>query len=71
MSCRVALLVAILATLLATERATFPSQAADQRLSIIDGDTLQVDGETIQLYGIDAPELDSCARARAGQRIAA
>jgi endonuclease YncB( thermonuclease family) len=57
MSCRVALLVAILATLLATERATFPSQAADQRLSIIDGDTLQVDGETIQLYGIDAPEL--------------
>ena len=29
-----------------------------QDVRIIDGDTLQVDGATIRLYGIDAPELD-------------
>jgi endonuclease YncB( thermonuclease family) len=53
---RVALLLLILAALLATHRAAFPSQT-DQRLGVIDGDTLQVDGQVIQLYGIDAPEL--------------
>lgn len=26
-------------------------------VQVIDGDTLQIDGQTIQLYGIDAPEL--------------
>lgn len=54
---RVALLLLVLAALLAPHRVTFPSETADQRLSVIDGDTLQVDGEVIQLYGIDAPEL--------------
>jgi endonuclease YncB( thermonuclease family) len=57
MSRGVALLLVVLATLLATHGATLPSQAADQRLSIVEGDNLQVDAERIQLYGIDAPEL--------------
>lgn len=30
---------------------------APGEVSVIDGDTLQVDGEIVQLYGIDAPEL--------------
>jgi endonuclease YncB( thermonuclease family) len=30
---------------------------------IVDGDTIEIDGETIRLYGIDAPELDqTCER---------
>jgi endonuclease YncB( thermonuclease family) len=34
-----------------------------QDLQVIDGDTLQSDGEIIQLYGIDAPELgQTCLR---------
>ena len=32
-----------------------------QHVSVIDGDTLQVDGRIVQLFGIDAPELgQSC-----------
>jgi endonuclease YncB( thermonuclease family) len=31
--------------------------AANPGVRVIDGDTLQIDGHTVQLYGIDAPEL--------------
>jgi endonuclease YncB( thermonuclease family) len=31
--------------------------AAGQALQVVDGDTLQSDGEVVQLYGFDAPEL--------------
>jgi endonuclease YncB( thermonuclease family) len=31
--------------------------AANPGVRVIDGDTLQIDGRTVQLYGIDAPEL--------------
>jgi endonuclease YncB( thermonuclease family) len=37
--------------------------AAGPRLAtVIDGDTIEVDGETVQLYGIDAPELGQLCR---------
>lgn len=39
--------------------ASFESKAAGpaQQISVIDGDTIQLDGKVVQLYGIDAPEL--------------
>lgn len=52
-----ALVLVILAVLFAGQRGTFSSQNSGERLSVIDGDTLQVDGDVVQLYGIDAPEL--------------
>jgi endonuclease YncB( thermonuclease family) len=57
MTSRVALFLIILAVLFAGHRGTFSSQNSGERLSVIDGDTLQVDGDVVQLYGIDAPEL--------------
>jgi endonuclease YncB( thermonuclease family) len=33
------------------------SASEPQQVHVIDGDTLEIDGELIQLYGIDAPEL--------------
>jgi hypothetical protein len=57
MKSRLALVVVIFALLFATHRGTFSSQSSAERLSVIDGDTLQVDGAIVQLYGIDAPEL--------------
>ena len=57
MKSRLAVLVVIFAILFATHRGTFSSQSGAERLSVIDGDTLQVDGAIVQLYGIDAPEL--------------
>lgn len=42
-----------------------PATAADIR--VIDGDTFVMDGETIRLWGIDAPEIDqTCGAYRAG-----
>ncbi|MFP6759120.1 MAG: thermonuclease family protein [Alphaproteobacteria bacterium] len=32
------------------------------RATVIDGDTLEIDGETIGLWGIDAPELEQSCR---------
>jgi endonuclease YncB( thermonuclease family) len=57
MSSRVALLLVILAALFASHRATFSSQNSGEHLQVIDGDTLQVGSDVVQLYGIDAPEL--------------
>jgi endonuclease YncB( thermonuclease family) len=57
MKSRIALFVVALAVLFASQRGTFSSQNSVERLSVIDGDTLQVDGAIVQLYGIDAPEL--------------
>jgi endonuclease YncB( thermonuclease family) len=52
-------LPAILTLLVAGYAATLSSQEsnAGQAVRVIDGDTLQLDGRIIQLYGIDAPEL--------------
>jgi endonuclease YncB( thermonuclease family) len=57
MTSRVALLLLILAVLFAGHRGTLPSQSSGEHLQVIDGDTLQVGGDVVQLYGIDAPEL--------------
>jgi endonuclease YncB( thermonuclease family) len=57
MASRVALSLVILAVLFASQRGTLSSQNSGDRLSVIDGDTLQLDGDVVQLYGIDAPEL--------------
>jgi endonuclease YncB( thermonuclease family) len=53
----VALLLISLAILLADHRGAFSAQTSAERLRVIDGDTLQVEGTVVQLYGIDAPEL--------------
>lgn len=50
-------LLAIVAVLIAGVRLLSSSPHANQTLDVIDGDTLQVDGAIVQLYGIDAPEL--------------
>jgi len=34
----------------------------DTPVSVIDGDTIQIDGKIIQIYGIDAPELGQMCR---------
>jgi endonuclease YncB( thermonuclease family) len=57
MPSRVALVLVILAILFAAGRGTVSSKTSDERLRAIDGDTLQIDGTVVQLYGIDAPEL--------------
>jgi len=46
--------------------ATLPANAADLsgRASIVDGDTLDVHGERIRLWGIDAPESTQLCRGR-------
>jgi endonuclease YncB( thermonuclease family) len=43
--------------LVAGHGGAFSSLARGGTWTVIDGDTLQVDGDVIQLYGIDAPEL--------------
>ena len=57
MMSRMALLLVIVAVVFAGQRGTLSSQSSGERLRVIDGDTLQVDGNIVQLYGIDAPEL--------------
>ncbi len=57
MTSRMALFLVILAVLFASHRGAFSSQDGGDRVQVIDGDTLQVDGDVVQLYGIDAPEL--------------
>lgn len=54
---RLVLLLAIVAAVVAGLHQRFSSPRADESPRVIDGDTLQIDGEVIQLYGIDAPEL--------------
>jgi len=56
MTSRVALSLVILAVLFASDRAR-SSQNSSDRFRVIDGDTLQIGGDVVQLYGIDAPEL--------------
>jgi endonuclease YncB( thermonuclease family) len=59
MTVRRRVLLAILGLLIAGYAASLSSQesGAGQAVRVIDGDTLQLDGRIIQLYGIDAPEL--------------
>lgn len=38
------------------------ASTGDPPVSVIDGDTIQVDGKIVQLYGIDAPELGQMCR---------
>jgi endonuclease YncB( thermonuclease family) len=56
--------LAFLTLLLVGYGATLSSHETGQvqAARVIDGDTLQVDGQTIQLYGIDAPELGQLCR---------
>jgi endonuclease YncB( thermonuclease family) len=63
MALRLVLLLAFLAVLAAGRLIVGdPSPAAAARVVVIDGDTLQIDGRPLQLYGIDAPELGQLCR---------
>ena len=53
--------LAVLAAVIGAQR-SWPSLAAQQNLTVIDGDTLQSGGDIVQLYGIDAPELGQLCR---------
>jgi endonuclease YncB( thermonuclease family) len=58
MSLRLLLALGIVLALVAAEMALSAShQPAPEDPTVIDGDTLQIDGAIVQLYGIDAPEL--------------
>jgi endonuclease YncB( thermonuclease family) len=66
---RALLLAALLCTTPASDQPALASQAdeslAGPSVRVIDGDTLEIDGHTVQLYGIDAPELGQyCERSR-------
>jgi endonuclease YncB( thermonuclease family) len=37
------------------------------RIAVIDGDTMRVGGETVRLFGIDAPEIDQACRRPGGE----
>lgn len=52
---------------LAAASETAVAQTTSSPAAIIDGDTLEVNGETIRLYGIDAPELGQLCRKGANQ----
>lgn len=58
---RAVLLLALACATPASHRLALAAQGdearADAGVRVIDGDTLQIDGHTVQLYGIDAPEL--------------
>lgn len=61
------LIVAILVLLMAGPAATWAQdrktiEADPANVEVIDGDTLQVNGTVLQLYGIDAPELGQACR---------
>lgn len=72
--CRVVVLLIFLSS--GTANAKYFAEPIVGRASVIDGDTIEVQGERIRLYGIDAPEaaqtcLDQSGRAyRCGQRAA-
>ena len=39
----------------------------DGRISVVDGDTIRVGGETVRLFGIDAPEVEQACRRPGGE----
>jgi endonuclease YncB( thermonuclease family) len=43
------------------------SLALEGRAEIVDGDTLRIDGRTVRLQGIDAPETRQTCTDRSGQ----
>jgi endonuclease YncB( thermonuclease family) len=66
---RLLLLMATLAMLLAAHRVMLASHdPAAQQATVIDGDTLQVGDQIVQLYGIDAPELGQLCDEEGGLR---
>ena len=59
----------IVPLLFALSVAAAPAWAAERTgaARVLDGDTLEIAGEKIRLYGIDAPELGQICRTRKGQ----
>ncbi len=54
----------ILAAILAAGTA---AAGPDGRIAVVDGDTIRVGGETVRLFGIDAPEVDQTCRRPTGE----
>lgn len=50
------LLILVLATIVAATNATFAAEPIVGQASVIEGDTIEINGQRISLHGIDAPE---------------
>jgi endonuclease YncB( thermonuclease family) len=58
---------ALLLGLLLSHFASVAHAGPDGRISVVDGDTIRVGGETVRLFGIDAPEVDQACRRPDGE----
>lgn len=64
---RLVSIIAISAVLAACEQPIPNAPAPLVEVTVIDGDTFDLNGERVRLHGVDAPERDGCLRASGGR----